>query len=97
MTIGQAIKFIRVQRGYKQSFLAEKAKLDVSYISMLENNKRDPSFSSLCAIVESLEVTFVYLAYLLLTQEELDKLPLELNEKLAHAVLSKLGETHHES
>ena len=94
MTIGQAIRFIRVQRGYKQSILAEKAKLDVSYISLLENNKRDPSFSSLCTIVESLGVPFIYVTYLLLTQEELDKVTNaagfsykwdEKSEQFAHA------------
>ncbi|MFG9941109.1 helix-turn-helix domain-containing protein [Pseudomonas aeruginosa] len=44
MNVGQAIRLCRTQRGVSQSTIANRANCSVSYLSMLENNKREPTF-----------------------------------------------------
>ena len=54
MKLGKAIKLCREQKGYNRSELAEKANLSVSYVSLLENDKRDPSLSKVEKIAGAL-------------------------------------------
>ena len=57
MNLGKAIKLCRVQCGISQVELANRSNLTVSYISLLENNKRDPAFSTIQKIARSLRIT----------------------------------------
>lgn len=56
MNVGQAIRLCRTQRGVSQTDVAHKASCSVSYLSMLENNKRDPTLSTLTRIAQALHV-----------------------------------------
>lgn len=47
MQVGTTIKFLRMTAGLKQSDLAERLGVSSNYISLVENNKRDPSLSFL--------------------------------------------------
>ncbi|MBN0726767.1 helix-turn-helix transcriptional regulator, partial [Pseudomonas aeruginosa] len=53
MNVGQAIRLCRTQRGVSQSTIANRANCSVSYLSMLENNKRDPTLSTVTRIAEA--------------------------------------------
>ena len=57
MNLGKAIKLCRVQCELSQVELANHSGLTVSYISLLENNKRDPSFSTIQEIANTLNIT----------------------------------------
>lgn len=54
--IGDKIKFFRNKAGITQQQLAEKAKIDRSMISKLENNNAKPSLDTLCEIATALGI-----------------------------------------
>ena len=54
--IGKTIKFLRIAKGLKQSDLAERVKVSTNYISLLENDKREPSLSFLRELASVLDI-----------------------------------------
>ena len=64
MNIGKAIKICRHQKGMTQAELAKKSDLSVSYLSLLEQNKRDASISVLEKIANSLNIPLSILLFL---------------------------------
>ena len=83
MQLGKAIKICREQKGLTRSDLAEKSDLSVSYISLLENNKRDPIFSKVERIASALGVPMSVLLFLATDKSELESINSELAEKLS--------------
>ncbi|WP_342595589.1 helix-turn-helix transcriptional regulator [Salinicola lusitanus] len=71
MNVGQAIRLCRTQRGVSQSVIASRANCSVSYLSMLENNRRDPTLSTIIKIAEALHVPVGLLFLLAADQKEL--------------------------
>ncbi len=54
MNFGAALKAVREEARLKQSEVAERADLDPSYVSMLENNKKSPTLTvyfRLCEVI----------------------------------------------
>ena len=47
MQVGNTVKFLRLSAGLKQSDLAARLGVSPNYISLVENDKRDPSLSFL--------------------------------------------------
>jgi transcriptional regulator with XRE-family HTH domain len=47
MSVGRAVKFARVAAGIKQKDLADRLDVSSNYLSLVENDKRDPSISFL--------------------------------------------------
>lgn len=56
MNIGKVIKYARTKRGLTQTDLASQADLSVSYLSLLERNKRDPGVAVVARIAVALRV-----------------------------------------
>jgi XRE family transcriptional regulator, regulator of sulfur utilization len=54
--IGKTIKFLRIAKGLKQSDLAEQIKVSTNYISLIENDKREPSLSFLKELARNLDI-----------------------------------------
>lgn len=50
--IGTMLKEIRAEMGMTQEQIAEYAGLSISYLSAIENNKREPGISTLQKIIE---------------------------------------------
>jgi transcriptional regulator with XRE-family HTH domain len=91
MNIGHAIRFCRQQRGMTQPQLAALAKLSPSYLSVLEQGKRDPALSSLDRIARALGMPLSVLMFVGSDPSEIDGLPPELHEKLAAAAMKLLA------
>ena len=88
MNLGRAIALCRKQRDMNQVELAERAGVSVSYISLLEQNKRkDPTLSTIQKVSEALSVPSSILFFLAADQTELAGLSAELQEKLSYAAL----------
>jgi transcriptional regulator with XRE-family HTH domain len=87
MNLGKAIKLCRNQREMTQQVLADRAELSVSYLSLLEKNKRDPSLSTLEKISHALNVPFTILLFLASEKSELSGLDPALAEKIALTAL----------
>jgi transcriptional regulator with XRE-family HTH domain len=47
MSVGRAVRFARVAAGIKQKDLAGRLDISPNYLSLVENDKRDPSISFL--------------------------------------------------
>lgn len=58
LTFGENLRFHRNQKGIAQEKLAELAELDLTYISLLERGKRNPTLSCIARLAKVLEVGF---------------------------------------
>lgn len=56
MSVGKSIKLFRVHANMKQKELAQKLEIRDSYLSQLENEKKEPSLSLLKKIAGALDV-----------------------------------------
>lgn len=83
MFIGKAIKICRERKGISRLALAESTELSTSYISLLENNKRDPSLSKIQSISEALGVPIAILFFLATDKSQFETINPELAEKLS--------------
>lgn len=90
MNVGQAIRRCRMQRGASQSDIANRAKCSVSYLSMLENNKRDPTLSTITKIAEALRVPVGLLFILAADQDELGAIDVQIADQLMQSALASL-------
>ena len=91
MNVGHAIRLCRTQRKASQTDVAQKASCSVSYLSMLENNKRDPTLSTLTKIASALSVPLGVLFVLASEQEDLGNVDRKLTGALAQLALASLG------
>jgi len=92
MNVGQAIKLCRTRRGLSQADLAQQAECSVSYLSMLENNKRDPTLSTMNKIAQALRVPVGILFFLGAEGGDLSGLDKSLQGELARTALELLNE-----
>jgi len=69
MNYGKAIKTIRAAKNLEQKELARMAKLNASYISLIESNRRAPSPAALEAVAKALHVP-LYLLMLLASDKD---------------------------
>jgi len=56
MHLGKAIRMVRTAKRMKQQDLADMSGRDVSYISLLETGKRDPTWSTIQSICSAMSV-----------------------------------------
>lgn len=71
MNLGETIKLLRKRNGLNQSQLAELCKITVTYISLIENGKKEPTLSLLKTIANSLRVPLPILLFSALTEEDI--------------------------
>lgn len=70
--------------------VADRAQCSVSYLSMLENNKRDPTLSTVARIAQALHVPVGVLFVLAAEQGELGHLDGRLASELEQSALASL-------
>ena len=90
MDVGNAIRLCRKRRGVSQTDVAMRADCSVSYLSMLENNKRDPTLSMVTKIAEALRVPVGVLFVMASEEKELGNIDSRLAGKLQRAVMASL-------
>lgn len=71
MNLGQAIANVRKKKQIKQKVLAEKCSISQTYLSQIENNRRDPNLSTLKKISQVLQVPLPIIFFLSLTDEDI--------------------------
>lgn len=91
MNVGRAIRLCRTKRGASQGAVARQASCSVSYLSMLENNKRDPTLSTLAKVAQALQVPIGLLFFLASEQEDLGPIDEKTAGKLMQSVLASLA------
>lgn len=92
MNIGRAIKLCRNQKELSKTKLAELSGLSISYITLLEQGKRDPNLSAIIKICQALQVPATILIFLAADTEEKTGISTELSEKLSVLALSLIGD-----
>ena len=90
LPIGRIIKDFRQRRGLSLSQVARKSEIDKSYLSKIENEKRDPSLGSLHKISKAIDVPLNIL--ILMTEEESDGPFFDLTESLKILALEIISE-----
>lgn len=90
MNVGQAIRLCRTQRGASQSTVASLAQCSVSYLSMLENNQRDPTLSTVIKIAGALRVPVGLLFVLAADQSDLGDINEHIADQLMQSALAAL-------
>ncbi len=63
MDIGKGIKFVRVAAGLRQGEMAKKLDISQNYLSLLENNKAEPSMGLIKKISELFGVPVSYILW----------------------------------
>lgn len=92
MNLGKAIQTCRLKRGLSQEALAKRADCSISYLSMLENSKRDPTLSTVERIAAALNVPIEILFFLGAEKGELAGINRDLAGQLALTALELLDE-----
>ena len=92
MNLGNAIRVCRAHRGLTQAKLAKEAGISLSYLSLLEHNKRDANVSTLEAIARGLGIPLNLLFFLASDSDALQGLPEDVQDRLSSVLLRLLNE-----
>lgn len=92
MNYGRAIKIVRATKNFSQQELAEKTKLDKSYISLIESEKRQPSKQAISKFALALDVPEDLISLLAAEKKDLrnieDEEAHKIGKQLIHVLLS---------
>lgn len=91
MKLGNAIKVCRTGLDLTQAQLSERSGLSISYLSLLEKDKRDPSVSSIKQIASAMNIPLSVLVFLASEADELSGLSMEVQEKLSGALIGLIS------
>lgn len=91
MNIGRALSLCRTQKGMTKTELSKVADVSVSYLTLLEQGKRDPNFSVINQICKAMNVPMSIFMFLASDPSDRDGISNELAEKLSHTALSLMG------
>ena len=86
MNLGTIIKELRKEAGLSQKDLAQACGLTQSYLSQIEQNKKEPQISSLRKIAEQLELPFPVLLFLALEDEDIPESKREISRILLPSI-----------
>jgi transcriptional regulator with XRE-family HTH domain len=92
MNIGSAIRLCRNSRKLSRAELARRAKLSVSYLSLLERSQRDPPLSTITRLAAALNIPIEILFFLGAERGELAGIDEDLAGRLAMVALDLLNE-----
>jgi transcriptional regulator with XRE-family HTH domain len=81
MKIGQTLKLLRIAAKLKQAGLANSLGVTTNYLSLVENDRREPSLSLLKKFAEVLDVPLGYLLWIALDEHSSDE-AITLREKM---------------
>lgn len=87
MNISKALKLCRNQKGLTKTVLAKKANLSISYLSLLEQGKRDPNLSTINDLCIALDIPVSIFMFLASDVNELEGLNEDLAKMLSHTAL----------
>jgi len=91
MDLGNAIKKIRKEKGFTQSFLAERCGITQTYLSQIENNSKEPNISTVKKIAKSLDIPMPVLFFLSIDTEDITPEKQEAFEMIQSSVKSLIA------
>jgi XRE family transcriptional regulator of biofilm formation len=90
MNIGLAIRKCRRLRNLTLDELSKKIDISKSYLSLVEANKRKPSFDVLYSLSTAIDVPLYLLVYIGTEPSEVNELEKNLNEQLKNLIFEIL-------
>lgn len=96
MAVGKNIKLFRINANLKQKELAAKLEIKDSYLSLIENEKKEPSLSLLKKIAEVLNVPMAMFFWENMEKQEAET-PIGMLKKLLFQLDSELKHSHAKS
>lgn len=91
MNISKALKFCRNQRGLSKTELAKKADISISYLTLLEQGKRDPNFSVVDKLCGALNIPMSIFIFLATDKNEIKDIKPELANELAFIAMQLIN------
>ncbi|CAB3800633.1 hypothetical protein LMG28138_04870 [Pararobbsia alpina] len=91
MNVGQAIRLCRTRSGASQTDVARRASCSLSYLSVLENNTRDHTLSTLTRIAQALHIPIGLLFVFAAEEEDMGPVDSDLTGALTKSALASLG------
>jgi transcriptional regulator with XRE-family HTH domain len=73
MNLGQAIKELRIKKGFNQGDFAAKCNITQAYLSLIENNKKEPNLSTLKKISSILDTPLPIIFFRAINEEDIPK------------------------
>ena len=92
MDLGQTIKSIRKQKGFKQNKFAELCNITQAYLSQIENNLKEPNLSTLKKISKNLETPLPILFFLSLDDKDVKPEKVEAFQLIAPSIKSLVNQ-----
>lgn len=77
MNIGESIQAFRKQKNLRQTHIADQCGITTTYLSQIENNKKDPTIATLKKICKAMDIP---LPILLMLSINVDDIPQEKKE-----------------
>lgn len=92
MDLGQTIVNLRKRRCLKQKVLARKCSISQTYLSQIENNRKDPNLSTLKEISRVLEIPLPVMFFLAINDEDIPERKREAFKHLSPPVKALMQE-----
>lgn len=92
MDLGNTIKNIRKRKGLTQNKFAKMCSISQTYLSQIENNKKEPNLSTIKAIGTQLNVPLPVLFFLSMTEEDIQPQKREAYNMVSPSVKSLVNE-----
>jgi transcriptional regulator with XRE-family HTH domain len=87
MKIGKALKLCRSARDLSLEVVAERAGISTSYLSRLENDKREPSLALIGKVAEALNIPVPVVVFLAAEPGELKGMDKQTEQRFADLAL----------
>lgn len=87
MNISKALKLCRTQKGLTKTKLAELSDISVSYLTLLEQGKRDPNISTINKLCDAFNIPASIFMFLASDTSELEGISNELAAQLSLTAL----------
>lgn len=71
MNLGKVIKDIRTGKKIQQKELSQAGNISVTYLSQIENNKKEPTLSTLQALSKCLEIPLPIIFFMALEENDI--------------------------
>jgi len=71
MNLGKSIQTFRKQKGIRQSIIATKCGITTTYLSQIENNKKEPTIATLKKICNAMDIPIPILLILSINDDDI--------------------------
>lgn len=97
MSFGNALKMCRTQKKVSKTQLAQLSGLSISYLTLLEQDKRDPNLSTIEKICDALNIPISIFIFLAFDKNEIDGINHELAKLLSLTALQLIESCSNDS